>query len=924
VVCAQPVEPVTEILNAARAQLPTHTLTLALLMFAAGCLATLDWVLAKTFSAKLRRGLFYAVIAAATGFGLYQASKVLWLCDDAFISFTYSQNFANGHGLVFNPGEWVEGYTNFLWTLLLGLLAKVGAPIPHTALIGNLLSFVGVLWVTGSIVWRARGGRGVLIPFATLVVAGAQVFTTFASSGLETMPATLCVLLALWAVTRVAHPSRRSLAASSVFLALAALCRPDHGLFAVALGLALVLEELIDARRQGTQWRLRFERLLFFVGPFVAIYVPYFLIRWHAYGDLFPNTFYAKSGGDSYLSQGLVYLVETLVTTGGLVWLPAFLLLVVFPPRALVELRLRVFGFFSLLLYGGYVVRVGGDFMEHRFFVVLLAIVAVCLEVMIRDRIARAPRWGKAVLGLLAVTTAATAVLPIRVMPPLEKKWNIAAEETYYPLTSLRPLRVGSGFVDIGQALHSAFAAHGVFPKYATGCVGMVGFYSGVPIVDLYGLVSRRIAHKTISQRGRPGHEKSGDVEDALEEGAVIHETQMWPEFADVAQIEVDGKRFSLLQYDPKVLEPISRIPGAHVPDLPALIRALAAQGDVERITRGVTFYSRFLRLHPQREALLQPLRARLGTIADFEDGVPSTAKATGELHAHATDSGRPTGVIGRGWVSLDSGALRISIPRVEAGELRFAFAGAPSAKASLEVEGAQVLTAPGRGADALRSYAWDVSPHLGKQAVFVIEGEHLQLDAVRFVLLDAARAKLQTTDALTPEAAIELLREVEAELPPTDPAMAPLLARQLGHFDFDTAAAQQGVSYLGGAFGGGPATGTLTSQTPVTGFSGAGFLNSYHGLDGEQGEVRIELGALPAGVGVGFLVGGTGDCTHGWVALELDGRETARACGRNDEVLRPGAFRVDRPATTATLRVVDMWAGGWGHILLDDVRVVR
>ena len=37
--------------------------------------------------------------------------SVAWfLCDDAFISFRYARNLLEGHGLVFNPGEFVEGY----------------------------------------------------------------------------------------------------------------------------------------------------------------------------------------------------------------------------------------------------------------------------------------------------------------------------------------------------------------------------------------------------------------------------------------------------------------------------------------------------------------------------------------------------------------------------------------------------------------------------------------------------------------------------------------------------------------------------------------------------------------------------------------------------------------------------------------------
>ena len=47
--------------------------------------------------------------------------------DDAFISFRYAENFARGAGLVWNAGERVEGYTNFLWTMLMGVVIIVGA-----------------------------------------------------------------------------------------------------------------------------------------------------------------------------------------------------------------------------------------------------------------------------------------------------------------------------------------------------------------------------------------------------------------------------------------------------------------------------------------------------------------------------------------------------------------------------------------------------------------------------------------------------------------------------------------------------------------------------------------------------------------------------------------------------------------------------
>src|SRR5262245_23778427 len=49
------------------------------------------------------------------------AAKPAFLCDDAFITFRYVANAREGHGLVWNAPPFlpVEGYTGFLWALVL-------------------------------------------------------------------------------------------------------------------------------------------------------------------------------------------------------------------------------------------------------------------------------------------------------------------------------------------------------------------------------------------------------------------------------------------------------------------------------------------------------------------------------------------------------------------------------------------------------------------------------------------------------------------------------------------------------------------------------------------------------------------------------------------------------------------------------------
>ena len=70
--------------------------------------------------------------------------------DDAYISFRYAHNLVTGHGLVFNTGERLEGFTNFLWVLVLS---------PFEALGWDLFQVCEVLGtILGSIAWSRRRG----------------------------------------------------------------------------------------------------------------------------------------------------------------------------------------------------------------------------------------------------------------------------------------------------------------------------------------------------------------------------------------------------------------------------------------------------------------------------------------------------------------------------------------------------------------------------------------------------------------------------------------------------------------------------------------------------------------------------------------------------------------------------------------------
>jgi arabinofuranosyltransferase len=63
--------------------------------------------------------------------------------DDAWVAFRYSRQWAAGHGPYYNPGEHVEGYSNFLLVLLLTPVIRYAGPeaaLPVAKAIGPAMS----------------------------------------------------------------------------------------------------------------------------------------------------------------------------------------------------------------------------------------------------------------------------------------------------------------------------------------------------------------------------------------------------------------------------------------------------------------------------------------------------------------------------------------------------------------------------------------------------------------------------------------------------------------------------------------------------------------------------------------------------------------------------------------------------------------
>src|SRR5262245_58484813 len=99
----------------------------------------------------------WAALAAIAAALVAHSLVYHFICDDAYISFVYARNFAERWELVFNPGERVEGYTNFLWTVVLGLFMKAGLAPEISSLLLGVAFAVGTLVLTVRLMSRLRG-----------------------------------------------------------------------------------------------------------------------------------------------------------------------------------------------------------------------------------------------------------------------------------------------------------------------------------------------------------------------------------------------------------------------------------------------------------------------------------------------------------------------------------------------------------------------------------------------------------------------------------------------------------------------------------------------------------------------------------------------------------------------------------------------
>jgi hypothetical protein len=448
--------------------------------------------------------------------------------DDAYISFRYAQNAIRGYGLVFNSGERVEGFTNFLWTAAMVPLEGARVDVGHASMLLGVLFGLATLYLVARFAEAVGAPRGVGW-LAALLLAADGSFALWSISGLETaLFAFLIFAGALlyvreqrdeWQVASgekdhlTRHSSPVTLPYSGIVFALAAMTRPE-GLMVFAVTVAHQAAWRVLAERRLFAWRD-----LLRVGGFAALFAPYWLGRWWYYKSFLPNSFHAKvsaSGPAAQIERGWNHLQQFVgVHLGWLIVLPPLVGVtsavwrVAREPSAVVtrdSFRALWTTYLAAIIipYATYIVYVGGDWSVGRFFVPLLAPLYLLFSTGAVDLW----RWivDKWLRGWETQTRYAAVGVSIVLAALLLGVSSWRGEYGTY----IQGFDAGNATlarVTMGRWL-KANVPRGTL--IAVDAAGQVPYFAELPAIDLFGINDLHIGRLPVATlgQGTPGHEK--------------------------------------------------------------------------------------------------------------------------------------------------------------------------------------------------------------------------------------------------------------------------------------------------------------------------------------------------------------------------------------------------------------------------------
>ncbi len=412
--------------------------------------------------------------------------------DDAGILWVYAKNVVDGNGLVYKPGEYVEGYSSFVYVLLLsaglGLAQLLDSTLdPKFIYWISLALNISTWWTIIGILYRflvEELDRRAAAVIAALI-GSSPAIGYWVTSGMDTTLALLSqVLVWVWVVRldrRTGTTQERAAAFALCAAMLLSLFARAEGFLWPLLGLCWLV---VRGRHKQAL------RIAIVFGSVGAGYVAWRL--WY-YGYPLPNTYYAKMTGSlSERFDSAIYGQAWQVIFDAGFLLSVIAIFVGSLSRTIELVRSpKLFrtspSDFELLAgaaWIGYFVYIGGDVYIERPMLVLSPLGLVVAARLIYP-------------ALKTVGSAAIAIA-LALTLTLSPLWSY-----YRPLAAKHQ---GDGLEHVGEYLKENYPEGTV----ALNLAGKIAYYSGLPCIDMLGLCDEFIAHSEQTRPFAVGHTKSG------------------------------------------------------------------------------------------------------------------------------------------------------------------------------------------------------------------------------------------------------------------------------------------------------------------------------------------------------------------------------------------------------------------------------
>jgi arabinofuranosyltransferase len=445
-------------------------------------------------------------------FTYYNAvTETRFIQDDAYTSLRYVSNFLEGKGLVFNEGERVEGYTNFLWVMILSgtaLIVKVIYPSEQliqilpaiTQSLSVIFGFTLLLttfFLTQKII-PAQKKESITNRIVTFIPAILILYSTpfiyWSVSGMETsLFATLTLLSILFILKFETKKNRIAFVIVSV---MNSFLRPEGMIFFFILFGYELVERFFESEEKKIVKRIKkmcSKELMTALAAYLIPLIIYLAFRLVYYGYPFPNTFYAKTEFSvEFLERGFGYFINFTeqYLLFGLLLLPIIIQLL----RKQLSKDEKIISRFAFL-WSVLVIIIGGDVLPvNRFFLPVMPLIFILLVNSCNKIIDEflPVKTGAVILPLLSALFIFYAVYNYNRLKPE------MMEKRAYESGLVTKMKIYSEFVKQEKTWNNKKRSITV----AMSTIGAFSFYSGEKIIDLVGLTDEYTAHHPVETEG--------------------------------------------------------------------------------------------------------------------------------------------------------------------------------------------------------------------------------------------------------------------------------------------------------------------------------------------------------------------------------------------------------------------------------------